>query len=136
MNVQPIGLAAEASGRNYLEPILSAPLAKGLERKDVLNPNRWLRRAVRALNIQRTTVIAMSTKVPGGGLVNSSYVRENADTTKLDATFWLARARTADGASFRHLLYTQTIVLEFDDIQWPHVTVGILTQTSSSPSES
>jgi hypothetical protein len=67
----------------------------------------------------------MSTQ-PSGGIVNSLYVKENADTTRVDATFWITRWRDPHGNVSWRLHYTQTVILEFDGIQWPHTSVATL----------
>lgn len=125
VSTTPVGPGVDAPG--YLNPITNAPLPAGVKREDVANPNRWLKRALRGLEFRSTATIRMSTR-KNGGLVNSAYVRENADTTRMDATFWIAKSRAdeAGAPSVRRLVYTQTVMIEFDGIKWPHVSVGVL----------
>lgn len=123
LNTRPTGPRVDEPG--YLDPILKAVLPEGITQKDILNPNRLLQKVLKKQKIRQTTTISMSTS-PAGGIVNSPYVKENADTTSLEATFWITKVRAEDGSSFLQLQYTQTIILEFNGIKWPHVSVGTL----------
>jgi hypothetical protein len=49
-------------------------------------------------------------------------------TALVSATFWL---ETIQGAAIpNQLQYTQTVLLNFNGLSWPHVTVGTLRRTS------
>jgi len=61
-----------------------------------------------------------------GGLVNIPFITANANATKIEAIFWIERVRLSDGTEFLQLQYTQTIILDFADIAWPHISVATL----------
>ena len=42
------------------------------------------------------------------------------------STFWLEEGVDANGQPFRQLQYTQRVLLKFNGLNWPHVTVGTL----------
>ena len=46
--------------------------------------------------------------------------------TKMEAIFWIEKVLQSDGKHFMQLQYTQTIVLFFKDISWPHISVATL----------
>ena len=52
----------------------------------------------------------------------------NANATRLDATFWIETVEQPDGSEFFQLQYTQTVILDFDGIDWPHISVATLTK--------
>ena len=127
ISIKPIGPGVDEPG--FLNPVLEAKVPEGIKAKDVQNPNRLLRRALKGLNIRETTTIVLSTDSEdgsGGGIVNSRYVKENADTKKVEAIFWIIRVRNKDGSSSLLFQYTQTVMFEFNGKKWPHVAVGTL----------
>jgi hypothetical protein len=58
--------------------------------------------------------------------VNIPFVTKNADVPKVKAIFWFEKCLDKDGIPFDQLQYTQTVVLRFGGIDWPHVSVGTL----------
>jgi hypothetical protein len=46
----------------------------------------------------------------------------------LDATFWIETVQQPDGSTFLQLQYTQTVLLNFLGIDWPHISVATLTK--------
>ena len=117
------GVAAEET--DYSDPITKAALPPGIKRKDVLNPNRLLRRAHKSLNIRSTRVINVSS-LTAGGIVNSDYIKKNTNTTSVEGNFWLLRLKKEDGSKSWAIQYSQTVMLEFDGRKWPHVVCGTL----------
>jgi len=63
-----------------------------------------------------------------GGILNIPFLEAQADVTTVNATFWVETVINADGTSFLQLQYTQTVVLDFLGIHWPHVTTATLVQ--------
>ncbi|MDQ2849149.1 MAG: heme-binding protein, partial [Actinomycetota bacterium] len=90
-----------------------------------------------------TTVIEVATGAPGApdhGIANTAFLGPNATTTSVKMTIWL---QTLPGETQPSLLqYSQTVLLDFNGLSWPHVTVGTLTRnpaattaaTSTNPS--
>jgi hypothetical protein len=60
---------------------------------------------------------------------NISFLVPNADVGTVTATFWLERVTNPQGASFLQLQYSQTVMLNFNGLSWPHVTVGSLVKS-------
>src|SRR6266702_759110 len=64
-----------------------------------------------------TAFLATSGNRPGG----------NAQATQAEATFWIETIAGTGGQPDKHQLqYTQLVMLDFNGIHWPHVTVGTL----------
>ena len=68
-----------------------------------------------------------------GGFTNIPFLNVNAKVTSFAATFWIETVQNEDDArdpksTFVQLQYSQTAVLDFDDIKWPHITVATLVQ--------
>jgi len=61
-----------------------------------------------------------------GGTVNMPFDIPNADATKMDAIFWIETVQQSDGSTFLQLQYTQTVILNFLNIDWPHISVATL----------
>jgi hypothetical protein len=83
-------------------------------------------------NIVSTIVLQISTSATtelpngGGGVLNIPFLQKNANATRLDATFWIETVERDDHSRFMQLQYTQTVILNFLDIDWPHISVGTL----------
>jgi hypothetical protein len=93
----------------------------------VQNPNHVLEAAILGQNITKTVVLQIST-VPNGSIGNIPFVVPNANATKLDAIFWIETVQQPDGSTFLQLQYTQTVILNFLGIDWPHISVATLTK--------
>jgi len=106
----------------YLGAFQSTP---GFNNEIVNNPNLLLEQAIANQNIINTVVIAISTN-PVGGILNIPFLTVNANTTSLSAIFWIETVQNPDGSTFLQLQYTQTIILNFLGINWPHITVSTL----------
>jgi hypothetical protein len=101
----------------------------------VQNPNQALLDAIATQNITNTVVLIISTAPPAngpatqiGGILNVPLDVPNADATRLDAIFWIETVQQADGSTFLQLQYTQTVILNFLGIDWPHISVATLTK--------
>lgn len=114
----------------YLLPFTSPPLPlpPGFDFSFIKNPNLALKAAIQRQNITNTVVLLISTdSVQSGGLVNMPFIVSNADATKLDAVFWIETVQNSPGSPpFLQLQYTQTVILNFLGIDWPHISVATL----------
>jgi hypothetical protein len=106
----------------------------GIAQKTVNNPNSLLRAAIAKQKIHSTTTLQISTEpsgpITGGGTRNTAFLNgkdggaPNARAATMTATFWI---ETVQGKpDFLQLQYSQCVILQFDNISWPHVTVGTL----------
>jgi len=100
----------------------------------VSNPNSFLQAAIAGQHIQETTTLHVTTgdaPVPGGGTANTAFLKggaqgPNAVSVSVNATFWL---ETIEGTPAVHQLqYAQTVLLNFNGISWPHITIATLRQ--------
>ena len=60
------------------------------------------------------------------GLLNIPFLDSNAQATQFDAIFWIEKVLQPDGSHFMQLQYTQTVILSFLGISWPHISVATL----------
>lgn len=125
----PTGNDPKLKKLGYLDVFHHSNLPAGIPQEAVINPNLLLTQALEAqakrdMKITRTQVIQVSTQP--GGIVNIPFITANANATKLDAIFWIETVEQADGTQFLQLQYTQTVILNFDNIDWPHISVATL----------
>ena len=107
----------------------------GVTQTMVNDPNSVLRAAIAHQNITTTIRLQVTTlhkPVLGGGTANTAFLvggpaGPNADAVTVTSTFWLERLNGEAVAS--QLQYTQTVLLNFNGLSWPHVTVATLTRT-------
>jgi hypothetical protein len=113
----------------------------GVTQDVVKNPNSILQKALQT-SLQgktmksRTFLHVSTTNNPihgGGGTANTAFLAAsnppggNADAVEVDATFWIETiAGTGGQPDVLQLQYTQHVILDFNGIHWPHVTVGTL----------
>jgi hypothetical protein len=134
----------------FPEPDLSTPsqfrtLPEGLVGIDqalVNNPNLALKRALAGITLRNTVVLDVSsdvsTPVFGGGLANTAFLQgspnegPNAQAALVRATFWIETVPgpVDGGPDFHQLQYTQTVLLNFNELSWPHITVATLLRSS------
>jgi hypothetical protein len=118
----------------FLAPFNNPALPPGFKPPFVGDLNLALREAILGQDITQTVVLPISTAAPAagpatqvGGTVNMPFDVANADATRLDAIFWIETVQQPDGSTFLQLQYTQTVILHFLGIDWPHISVATLT---------
>jgi hypothetical protein len=120
----------------------------GLTQDVLTNPNLLLQNAIVGQNIIATTVLIVAsdpTLLPppggplpahaaaGGGIADIEFLSGgvstgfNANVLATTATFWIETVQNADGTQFLQLQYTQRVLLVFNGLVWPHVSVATLT---------
>lgn len=120
----------------------------GLTQDILTNPNLLLKNAIVGQNIISTTVLIVAsdpTLLPspggplpahaaaGGGIADIDFLSGgvstgfNANVLSTTATFWIETVQNADGTQFLQLQYTQRVLLVFNGLVWPHVSVATLT---------
>jgi hypothetical protein len=102
----------------------------------VNNPNLVLSQAIAGKNIVSTTTLRISTTplnppTSGGGTDNIAFLQgnsagPNAQAANVEAIFWIETVKEASGATKHLLQYTQTVLLNFNGLSWPHVSVATL----------
>ena len=116
----------------------------GLTQAQLDNPNLFLSTTIAPQTILSTTVLRVTsdTSVPGsipnsgGGMDNIAFLTgvgvppaggPNAIAAFAEATFWIERVRGEYGnPDFNQLQYTQRVLLNFNELSWPHITVATL----------
>jgi hypothetical protein len=104
----------------------------GITQAILNNPNSVL--AANPANVTTTTRLQVSSTagpIVGGGTSNMAFLvgtkdGPNADAAHVVATFWL---QTLHGDTEpKRLQYSQTVLLNFAGLSWPHITVATLTK--------
>ena len=116
----------------------------GLTQAQLDNPNLFLSTTISPQTILSTTVLRVTsdTRVPGsipnvgGGMDNIAFLTgvgappaggPNAIAAFAEATFWIERVSGEYGnPDFNQLQYTQRVLLNFNELSWPHITVATL----------
>lgn len=127
---------------NLSQPTQFRSVAPGVTQDIVKNPNSVLQAALQS-SLQGTTMtsrtflnVATNDSIiqAGGGTANTAFLSSssnpsggNATATHAQATFWIETIAGTGGQPDKHQLqYTQLVMLDFNGIHWPHVTVGTL----------
>jgi len=119
------------TNEEYLKPFTDTPLPPGIPAGAIANPNLALNTAINEQKITETVVLPVATtnQVGGlaGGVENIPFLTKNADAASMTATFWIEKvAHPEGGGHFLQLQYTQTVILNFLGIDWPHISVATL----------
>ncbi len=122
------------------------PLPPGITQTLLDNPNTLLDAKLTGLNVLSMTTLTVDTTpdqpIPGGGTANTAFLAGtnpnnqmgNASANVVSAIFWIESvAAQGDQPAFMQLQYTQTVVLDFGPLHWPHVTVATLRRISTGP---
>ena len=127
------GDPADPEGSPLIDPYMHDPLPGGLPKgldvaKTIKDPTEVLRADIQGQRIVQTDVIAITTK-GAGGILNIPFVAKNANAAQMDAIFWIEAVKRDDSDStFLQLQYVQRVILEFEQIRWPHISVATLRQ--------
>lgn len=131
---------AEQSLTNNTNFRTGGPGLNGVTQAMLDNPNSVLAAALSGLTIASTIVLQVSTDdttpVLGGGLANTAFLQGGSDgpnalAAHVRSTFWL---QTTQGSAHPDLLqYSQTVLLNFNGLSWPHVSVATLRPAPAAP---
>jgi len=146
VSIKPFGIGDPTSTIDFPEQTLTIKTAfrtpanglVGVTQRMVDNPNAVLRDAIAKQNITSTVRLQVTTlhkPVLGGGTANTAFLvggpdGPNADAVTVTSTFWLEKLDNEAQAS--QLQYTQTVLLNFNGLSWPHVTVATLRRTPTA----
>jgi hypothetical protein len=115
-----------ATPNEFREPA-DGTAQNGIDQAMVENPNSVLGEALASLKVKETTTLHVLTADPSivdGGTANTAFLQGgNANASAVEATFWI---ETLEGDGGMQLQYTQTVMLDFNGLRWPHVTVATL----------
>jgi hypothetical protein len=139
--------AFNATAQNFPEIDLSIQTqfrqaSPAVTQQMVTNPNSVLQTALhnslQGTSMKSRTFLHVSTShsviKAGGGTQNTAFLSQsgnppggNAKAAQVDATFWIETIAGTGGQPDTHQLqYTQQVMLDFNGIHWPHVTVATL----------
>ena len=141
VNLNPFPIGNPAGAFTFPEQDLTVATdfrtpAAGLVRvtqEMINNPNIVIASKAAGQTITSTAVLQVTTNhtpILGGGVANTAFLEggadgPNADAALVTATFWI---ETVQGAEHPQLQYTQTVLLNFNHLSWPHITVATLTK--------
>jgi len=132
-NLVPFPESNLATPSAFRTPAADIP---GVKQAMVDNPNTVLADAIAVENIISTSTLKIST-VPlnppttGGGTSNIAFLQgaaggPNAQSAEIDAIFWVETVHQPHGRSRTLLQYSQRVLLNFNGLSWPHVSVATL----------
>lgn len=144
INILPFFIGDPTATFNFPEQDLSTPTAfrsppaqlVGITQPMVNNPNSVLQTAIAGETILSTTTLQISTQpaapITGGGTANTAFLAGAADgpnavSFAVSATFWIETVKGSHHhPDFLQLQYSQLVLLNFNGLSWPHITVGTL----------
>jgi hypothetical protein len=140
INIDPFSIGNPGSAAPFPEQNLATATpfrtpglpAAGITQAMVDNPNSVLASGLAGKAVASTTTLHVSTTdlpVVGGGTLGTAFLvggpaGPNAGVAQVTATFWIERLEGTP-AKFQ-LQYSQTVLLNFNGLSWPHVTVATL----------
>jgi len=143
VDLNPFVVGAGPGTAPFPEQNLAAPTAfrtagpglTGITQAMVDNPNSVLAAGIEGKTISNTVVLSVttsSTPIVGGGVANTAFLAgvpaggPNADAVLVTSTFWIETISAPEPSM--QLQYTQTVLLNFNGVSWPHITVATLTR--------
>lgn len=155
-SITPFTIGSPDDGKTGLVPFPEEDLSKPspsrtpnadvatLTQAQLSNPNLFLSQAIAdqtilsmdVLQVTSDTSAAGSVPNVGGGTDNIAFLTglgvppaggPNAASARVTATFWIEQVRDLHGREFAQLQYTQRVLLNFNGLSWPHITVATLT---------
>ena len=141
-SIKPFTIGQPLSLFDFPEETLATPSSfrtsgaglTGVTQQMVSNPNSVLQAAIAGQHITQTTTLHVNTNdapILGGGTANTAFLKgggggPNAVSASVNATFWLETI--AGNPVIHQLQYAQTVLLNFNGLSWPHITVATLRQ--------
>jgi hypothetical protein len=101
------------------------PLPPEITQAMVNNPAVFNQDLLDGHTITHMTVLPTSTAA-GGGVDNIPFITKNADAVNVESVFAIQRILGPLGVDFLQLQYTQTVLLNFRGMSFPHVTAATL----------
>jgi hypothetical protein len=115
-----------------------ATTVPGITQDMVKNPNSVLQQVIAHQDITNTIVLhveAANAKPQSVGTANTFFLTENASANRVVATFWIETVKKAHAPGhFLQVQYSQTVMLDFNGLRWPHVSVATLRKQADSSS--
>jgi hypothetical protein len=102
----------------------TAPLPAGITQALIDDPNTQLRDALAGHVLPRIT--RLITSADQAEIGNIPFIVRNADAVSLESVFAIETVQGPLGQEYQQLQYSQTALLSFRGVSFPHVTVGTL----------
>ena len=111
-------------------PFRTAPTPAGITQEAIDDPHAVLRAALREQAAEghvltHATWLITSTE-RAGGIGNIPFIVSNANPLSFQSVFSVETVRSPAGTEYLQLGYSQTALLNFRGLSFPHVTVGTL----------
>lgn len=103
----------------------SVPAPPGITQAVIDDPNVVVREALEGHTLTQITRLITST-ASAGGIDNIPFITSNADAPSLDSVFAIETVEGPLGTEYQQLQYSQTALLNYRGLSFPHVTVGTL----------
>jgi len=112
----------------------------GLTQAQLDDVNGFLTQGLAGKTVQQTITLTVSTSIQqvhppssGGGTANIAFLdgvggKPNAHAAQMDAIFWIETLAAPGGAHTLQLQYSQRVLLNFNGLTWPHISVATLTR--------
>lgn len=102
-------------------------LPAGITQAYIDDPNQMVRDALKGQHIMHITRLITTTAGSNGpGVNNIPFITENANSLSLESVFAIETIQDASGSEFLQMQYSQTALINFCGMSFPHVTVGTL----------
>ena len=101
------------------------PLPDVITQAAVDDPNCLLRAALEGHTLTHVTRLFAST-ASSADVGNIPFISENANAVSVESVFAIERVQGTGDVEFMQLQYSQTAMLQFGGMNFPHVTVGTL----------
>jgi hypothetical protein len=147
----PIGVSPDLKNNRYLAPykhyndtpFKGVITAAGFPGFNPVQPHLLIEGGIPA-NVERTTILHVSTTVSSGGIRNIPFVVKQANAAEMVSTFWIMELKEKDahGNPKLVLAYSQVVILDFFPrrdgqpglIRWPHVSINMM-EKADEPSD-
>lgn len=103
------------------------PTPAGVTQALVTDPNSLLTNDIAGQKITRTIVLDVASSAPAA--LDIPFLGPNAAVAGFNAIFWIETVEGEDG-EYLQLQYTQTVLLNFNGLTWPHVSAATLLKVS------
>jgi hypothetical protein len=112
----------------------TAPVPAGITQDFIDDPNAFIREAYQQQAAEGHTLISatwlITSTAQAGGIGNIPFIVANANPLSLESVFSIETVRSPAGTEYLQLGYSQTALLNFRGLSFPHVTVGKLMKVS------
>jgi hypothetical protein len=133
ITVDTVPKGPHADDPGYLDQFQTAPLIPGLPTGSIQDPSLILKHRLATQNVIDTVTFDVSAHIAttdstdeSGGISNIPFLNKNAQVTNFRAVLYVEHVEENNDVSFMQLQYIQSTMLNFDNINWPHVSVATL----------